>query len=142
MNKTDQSCLIRIQNWSSIRDPMKKFFAALLSTPFLASIALVGPAQAGRASAAPPSPSGWVYREDVRNGGLFQMASQIVPLSQVLEMINSIEPGNQLDTAIVTEMGDLFTSCAGKLPAATRRNQRNGHPPAGETSASHSRAGN
>ena len=108
MNKTDQSCLIRIQNWSSIRDPMKKFFAALLSTPFLASIALVGPAQAGRASAAPPSPSGWVYREDVRNGGLFQMASQIVPLSQVLEMINSIEPGNQLDTSIVTENGRPF----------------------------------
>ncbi len=108
MNKTDQSCLIRIQNWSSIRDPMKKFFAALLSTPFLASIALVGPAQAGRASAAPPSPSGWVYREDVRNGGLFQMASQIVPLSQVLEMINSIEPGNQLDTSIVAENGRPF----------------------------------
>lgn len=108
MNETDRSRLIHVQNHAYNLDLMKKLFAFLLSTSLLASLALVGPAQAGRASAAPPSPSGLVFREDLRNGGLFQMASQIVPLSQVLEMINAIEPGNQLDTQIVTENGRQF----------------------------------
>lgn len=89
---------------------MKKQFAFLLSTSLLASFSLVEPAQAGRASAAPPSPSGLVFREDTRNGGggLFQLARQIIPLGQVLGMINAIEPGNQLDTQIVTENGRPF----------------------------------
>jgi len=87
---------------------MKKLFAFLLCTSLLASFSLVEPAQAGRASAAPYGPSGLVFREDTRHGGRFQLASQIVPLSQVLEMINAIEPGNQLDTQIVTENGRPF----------------------------------
>ncbi|OYU78075.1 MAG: hypothetical protein CFE32_03205 [Alphaproteobacteria bacterium PA3] len=64
---------------------MKKLFAFLLSASLLASLSLVGPAQAGRVSAAPPSPSGLVFREDV-----------------------AIEPGNQLDTQIVNENGRPF----------------------------------
>ena len=108
MNETDRSRLVHVQNHASILGPMKKLFAFLLSTSLLASFSLVKPAQAGRTSAAPPRLSGSVFREDTRNGGLFQLASQTVPLSQVLEMINAIEPGNQLDTQIVTENGRPF----------------------------------
>lgn len=108
MNETDRSRLVHVQNHACNLVLMKKLIALLLSSSLLASLSLVGPAEAGRISAAPPSPTGLVLREDVRNGGLFQLASQIVPLSQVLEMINAIEPGNQLDTQIVTENGRPF----------------------------------
>ena len=108
MNETGRSRLIHVQNLACNLEPMKKLFALLVSTSLLASLSLVGPAQAGRITAAPPSLSGLVFREDRRNGGLFQLASQIVPLGQVLEMINAIEPGNQLDTQIVTENGRPF----------------------------------
>lgn len=108
MNETDRSRLVHVQNQACNLHPMKKLIALLLSSSLLTSLALVEPAQAGRASTALASPMGLVLREDVRNGGLFQAASQIVPLSQVLEMINSIEPGNQLDTQIVTENGRPF----------------------------------
>ncbi|MCA3692673.1 hypothetical protein [Aquidulcibacter sp.] len=108
MNETDRSRLVHVQNHACNLGLMKKLIALLLSSSLLASLSLVGPAQAGRVSAAPSSPTGLVFREDVRHGGLFQLASQIVPLSQVLEMINAIEPGNQLDTQIVTENGRPF----------------------------------
>jgi hypothetical protein len=108
MNETDRSRLVHVQNHACILGPMKKLFAFLVSTSILASFSLVEPAQAGWTGAAPPSPSGLVFFEDTRNGGLFQMASQTVPLSQVLDMINAIEPGNQLDTRIVTENGRPF----------------------------------
>ena len=108
MNETDRFRLVHVQNHACIFGPMKKLFAFLVSTSLFASFSLVEPAQAGRTGAAPPSPLGLVFFEDTRNGGLFQMASQTVPLSQVLEMINAIEPGNQLDTRIVTENGRPF----------------------------------
>ena len=108
MNKTDRSRLVHVQNHTCNLGLMKKLFAFLLCTTLLASFSLVEPAQAGRASAAPSGPSGLVFRDDTRHGGRFQLASQIVPLSQVLEMINAIEPGNQLDTQIVTENGRPF----------------------------------
>ncbi len=108
MNETNRSCLVHVQNHACSLFLMKKLFAFLLSTSLLASLSLVEPAQAGRVSAAPSSPSSLVFHEDMRNGGLFQLASQIVPLSQVLGMINAIEPGNQLDTQIVTENGRPF----------------------------------
>ena len=108
MNKTDRSRLVHVQNHTCNLGLMKKLFAFLLCTSLLASFSLVEPAQAGRASAASSGPSGLVFRDDTRHGGRFQLASQIVPLSQVLEMINAIEPGNQLDTQIVTENGRPF----------------------------------
>lgn len=108
MNETDRSRLIHVHNHAYNLGTMKKLLAFLVSTSFLASLSLVGPAQAGRVSTAPPSLSGLVFREDRGNSGLVQMASQIVPLGQVLEMINAIEPGNQLDTQIVTENGRSF----------------------------------
>jgi hypothetical protein len=108
MNETDRSRLVHVQNHACILGPMKKLFAFLFSTSILASFSLVEPAQAGRAGVASSGPSGLVFREDTRHGGRFQLASQIVPLSQVLEMINAIEPGNQLDTQIVTENGRPF----------------------------------
>lgn len=108
MNETDRSRLVHVQNHACNLALMKKLIALLLSSSLLASLGMVGAAQAGRVSAAPPSPTGLVFREDVRHGGLFQLASQIVPLSQVLEMINAVEPGNQLDTQIVTENGRPF----------------------------------
>jgi uncharacterized membrane protein YkoI len=37
--------------------------------------------------------------------GLFVLASQTVPLSQVLNRINDIEPGTQLDTSLISENG-------------------------------------
>jgi hypothetical protein len=109
---------------------MKKLFAFLLCTSLLASFSLVEPAQAGRASVASSGSSGLVFREDTRHGGRFQLASQIVPLSQVLEMINAIEPGNQLDTQIVTENGRLslgkLSADKVRLPALAAPRQRNG----------------
>lgn len=108
MNKTDRSRLVHVQNHTCNLGLMKKLFAFLLCTSLLASFSLVEPAQAGRASVASSGPSGLVFREDTRHGGRFQLVSQIVPLGQVLEMINAIEPGNQLDTQIVTENGRPF----------------------------------
>ena len=37
--------------------------------------------------------------------GMFVMTSQTVPLSQVLDRINDIEPGTQLDTRLISENG-------------------------------------
>ena len=37
--------------------------------------------------------------------GLLMLAGQTVPLSQVLDRINDIEPGTQLDTSLINENG-------------------------------------
>ncbi|GBF58206.1 hypothetical protein PbB2_01878 [Candidatus Phycosocius bacilliformis] len=90
-------------------------FCALLVT----SLGLVSPAHAGR-----PDPAGWALSGpngagsshaasgDVRlafqSGASFQTINQIVPLGQVLDMINSVEPGVQLDTRLISENGRPF----------------------------------
>ncbi|GIU67606.1 PepSY domain-containing protein [Candidatus Phycosocius spiralis] len=40
--------------------------------------------------------------------GLFVRVSQTVPLSQVLDRINDIEPGTQLDTSLISENGHPY----------------------------------
>jgi uncharacterized membrane protein YkoI len=73
----------------------KAFLAIIAAT---VTLAIAAPAHAGR---------GLVPGPMTENGrmSLMQIATTLVPLSQVLETINAQEPGNQLDTNTVIENG-------------------------------------
>jgi uncharacterized membrane protein YkoI len=69
---------------------------------------MISPAHAGRAGPAVASQTSGAEPAVMRTyqaGASFQFINQIVPLGQVLDMINSVEPGVQLDTRLINENG-------------------------------------
>ena len=77
-----------------------------------ASLGVSAPAHAGKASAwgsslGQAAARGLIPGPVDQNGrmSLMQVASSLAPLSQVLETINALEPGTQLDTNTIIENG-------------------------------------
>ncbi len=93
---------------------MKSNLALFVATACLSGMSIATPAQAGKASgwangsAFAQGSSHSVVPGPVNQNGrmsLLQVANTLVPLSQVLETINTQEPGTQLDTNTVMENG-------------------------------------